>query len=491
MSTPRIRFALIVCLVLAAPAAATDPPAAPAAPAEEAALQPSGAPTATHIKSQFRLLRFQEDWRGLKDPEATTDHWLPEIKQIELAEDWDLSFGGQVRYQWKDDTNRNLLGTFPNHNEFSLLRYRLHGDLRIQDDVRFFVETISADIHGQKTSDAPPQPIDRNDWDFLNAFVEFIGSPDFRFRFGRTEMLYGAQRLISPLDWGNTRRTFEGVVGTFRNGNMTTDAFVTHPVIVDPRHQDESNESRLFSGIYNTWALEGGRTVDAYLLDLNEDDPVITSGDGTLSDADLWTAGSRYAGKDGPWDWDCEAALQRGHWGRDTARAEMLALTGGHTLADLPGTPRISLDVDWASGDDNSTDGTQGTFNQLFPLGHAYFGYIDLVGRQNIMAISPSARWKLGDTAWFRAAWHDFNLDNDSDALYNAGGAATLADPSGSSGNHVGQEWDLTLGWAPSRLAPHSEFLFGYSYFNPGNFVEHLGSGHRPQLLYFQYQFTF
>jgi hypothetical protein len=27
---------------------------------------------------------------------------------------------------------------------------------------------------------------------------------------GRQELLYGAQRLISPLDWANTRRTFEG-----------------------------------------------------------------------------------------------------------------------------------------------------------------------------------------------------------------------------------------------------------------------------------------
>jgi hypothetical protein len=55
----------------------------------------------------------------------------------------------------------------------------------------------------------------------------------------------------------------------------------------------------------------------------------------------------------------------------------------------------------------------------------------------------------------------------------------------------VGQEWDFTLGIKPSFLAPHSEFLFGYSYFNPGDFVENTGGGSRPQLAYVQYTFTF
>ena len=39
----------------------------------------------------------------------------------------------------------------------------------------------------------------------------------------------------------------------------------------------------------------------------------------------------------------------------------------------------------------------------------------------------------------------------------------------------MGQEWDLTLGWAPPCMSPHGEFLFGYSYFVPGAYVERLG----------------
>jgi len=486
MPTRRDLALALSVLALSPAAAARDD-----APAEDPARAAPQDQRKVLAKQQFRNLRFQENWSALADPEVETDHWVPGMKFIELTEGWSLSTGGQVRYQWKDETNRNLLGNFPNHDEFGLLRTRLHADLLMEDSFRVFVETISADVHGKKASDPPPLPIDRNDWDFLNAFVEFIANPEFRMRYGRTELQYGAQRLVSPLDWGNTRRTFEGGVLQFKDGNRSSDFFVTHPVVVDARHQDESNESRYFSGLYNTWTLEGGRTADAYLLHLHESDSVLANGAGVLGGADIYTVGGRYAGKSGVWDWDVEAAVQRGNWSGDAVRAGMWALTGGATLADLPGSPRLGLDLDWASGDDNATDGTKGTFNQLFPLGHAWFGYIDLVGRQNIVAFSPSSRWKLGETAWFRAAWHDFNLQNDSDSLYGASGAPVLTDTSGGSGSHVGQEWDLTLGWAPSFLAPHSELLFGYSYFVPGNFAENLGGGDRPQLLYMQYVLNF
>jgi hypothetical protein len=483
--------AALSLLALALPAAAGDDGAPAEPPASD--VEQDAKPEAKKVlaRQMFKNLRFQEDWSALADPAVQTDHWLPDAKWIELAEGWALSTGGQFRYQWKDATNLNLTGTFPDHDEFGLVRTRVHADLRMEDDARIFVEGLSADVHGKKSTDPPPSAIDKNDWDFLNMFIELMDGPDFRFRYGRTEMQYGAQRLISPLDWSNTRRTFEGGVLATKDGNRSTDLFVTHPVVVDPRHDDESNESRWFSGLYNAWALEGGRTADAYLLHLHEGDPVIAGGDATLGDADVYTLGGRYAGKSGAFDWDAEAAAQRGQWSGDAVRAGMASVAGGFTMADLPGAPRLGLDLDWASGDGSSTDSTRETFNQLFPLGHAYFGYIDLVGRQNIVSLSPNARWKLGDTAWFRAAWFDFNLENDSDSLYNAGGAPLLTDTTGGSGSHVGQEWDLTLGWTPPCMSPHGEFLFGYSYFVPGAFVERLGDGDRAQLLYVQYVLNF
>ena len=46
--------------------------------------------------------------------------------------------------------------------------------------------------------------------------------------------------------------------------------------------------------------------------------------------------------------------------------------------------PQFWLRYDFASGDNNLTDGDRTTFNQLFPFGNYYLGWIDRVGRQNI-----------------------------------------------------------------------------------------------------------
>ena len=55
----------------------------------------------------------------------------------------------------------------------------------------------------------------------LNLFADiklgqFLNGPAY-LRVGRQELLYGSQRLISTLDWVNTRRTFQGIKGFLAN----------------------------------------------------------------------------------------------------------------------------------------------------------------------------------------------------------------------------------------------------------------------------------
>ena len=53
------------------------------------------------VKAQFKVLRFQEDWSYLGDPEVESDLWLPETKWIEVADGWHLTAGGQFR--WREE----------------------------------------------------------------------------------------------------------------------------------------------------------------------------------------------------------------------------------------------------------------------------------------------------------------------------------------------------------------------------------------------------
>ncbi len=93
----------------------------------------------------------------------------------------------------------------------------------------------------------------------------------------------------------------------------------------------------------------------------------------------------------------------------------------------------VYLEFDYASGD-SRPGGNVGTFNQLYPTAHSNLGYIDYIGRQNI--ISPSAgvtmspardlTLSLQQYFFWRASDHDALFirktgpSQDSDFLYSA-----------------------------------------------------------------------
>ena len=82
-------------------------------------------------------------------------------------------------------------------------------------------------------------------------------------------------------------------------------------------------------------------------------------------------------------------------------------------------------------------------------------------------------------------------MADEDDYLYNAGGAASSPTGALGTGDDVGHEVDLTLTWRPTSMAPHGTWLFGWSEFDPGSFVEGYGDGEHARLLYVQYTFTF
>jgi hypothetical protein len=404
---------------------------------------------------------------------------------MDLGDGLTLELGGEERLRWQSENNRAFGNTLPRGNDFTLNRLRLHADLKSDTGWRAFVEAIDARIWGMERR---PIAIDRNHADIRNAFVEYEMG-DTAVRVGRTDLLYGAQRLISPLDWGNTRRTFEGVVLEQDMESYTIDAFVTKPVVVDFNDFDHDDDSLYFSGVYTTFDVDETTGLDAYGLALNE----TTSGKFFAGDTgrpgtrDVYTLGLRAWTKDADLDAETEFARQFGQRAGDTIRAYMFTARAGYTFAESTWAPRVGFNYDYASGDDDPTDGTLGTFNQLFPLGHAYNGYLDLVGRQNIHDLEFDLTLQFDDRTTFKLAHHFFRLDERTDFLYNAGGAPVLQDVTGAAGRNVGTEWDLTLTRdTTDEIAFIDRILVGYSYFDPRRFVSSQTSNDETRLMYIQ-----
>jgi hypothetical protein len=184
--------------------------------------------------------------------------------------------------------------------------------------------------------------------------------------------------------------------------------------------------------------------------------------------ATLHTFGGRYYGNEENFLYDTEAAMQLGTLDNRNLVAGMFTQGLGYHFKGKPLNPTVWAYYDYASGG-GTTGGTAHTFNQLFPFGHYYLGWLDQVGRQNIHDIN--LHMYLYPTNWMTAwiQFHNFWLADSRDALYNAAGVAIRRDATGQAGQFVGHEIDLVLNF---HITTHIDTMIGYSYLFGGEFLQ-------------------
>jgi len=443
-------------------------------------------------RPKYTFLRQNEDWGAYAAAVDLTETGDPtdRLKYMPLREDesvW-LGIGGHLRFRLESWRNFSfgIPPTVPNDDEFLLTRVLLHGDLHLGERDRIFVECKTAQSTDRDLLGGT-RPIDVDSFALQQAFWDHTFSlgdaGDATVRAGRQMLQYGRQRLVSPLPWANALRTWDGLNVSWTGGLWNVSSFFTLFAPVDISDFNEPDEDLPFYGIYAT-RKDGGKVLDAYALGFER--PMATF-NGTSGEEKRYTVGARgsFGSKGSELDGDLEAAYQFGEVGPSNVGAYMVAAEVGWKPGDLPADPRLRLGLDLASGDSEAGGGV-GTFNQLFPLGHAYYGMIDAVGRQN--AIDLSAGAGLGFSPDWSGSFdvHQFWLESSSDALYDAGGRAVL--PGGtSSSRNVGTELDLTV---KHTMGPHVVASAGYGYLIAGSAVKD-GGGGDTQFLYLGLQYTF
>jgi hypothetical protein len=451
----------------------------------------------------YTAVRWNEDYSYLKDPARKNDLFDP-VKYIPFNASGSiyLSLGGQFRERYENfGTNNNFGAGIQDDDGYFLHRGLVHADLHLGPVFRVFGQVKSALEDGREGG---PRASDADEFDvqqlFADARIPLEGKDSVTLRFGRQDLLYGAQRLISPLDWTNVRRTFQGGKVSAVLGNQTIDAFVVRPVIVDVEEPNDGDPHQTFGGVYDSISVpdliaKGDNTkIEAYVLGLFAGQrPAISTFGSINADADTYTVGVRFSTNPKPFDLDVEADYQFGQAGSGQIKAYSLAIDAGYTFADVPLMPRAFLGFDIASGDDDPTDGDLMRFNQLFPLGHAYFGYIDVIGRQNIIDLHPGVELALLADKPFakkvtaRAEYHLFWRQSDNDAVFNAAGGVLRA-AGATDETFVGSEIDLLVNWQIDR---HTAAYVGYSHFFAGDFLSATGADDDIDFFYAAVTFTF
>ncbi len=274
-------------------------------------------------------------------------------------------------------------------------------------------------------------------------------------RTGRQELLFGDQRAVSPLDWANTRRTFEGGLLTWSSKDWKLDGFWTHPVQVDPNRFDSPDRDQEFMGIHSSYKLGAEKVFDAYFFRY-------LNGRGT-NDFKANTVGMRWRRHCGDYLWDFEGAYQFGETSNGSDDAAGMATFGvGRNWSDCIWNPTLWLYYDWASGG-NVMEERNG-YHHLFPLAHKYNGFMDLFGRRNLEDVNMLLTLKSNQRLELFLWYHYLFLETKSDTPYSV--AMTPFNPGNLPGSaSLGHEIDLIADW---KIGKRQSLLFGYSHFFSG-----------------------
>jgi len=305
---------------------------------------------------------------------------------------------------------------------------------------------------------------------------------------GRQELRFGSQRLVSPLDWANTRRTWDGVSAKLDVADWAITGFFTYFAPVQKYQFNDSVEANNFYGVFAQGACPlTGLKADLYWLGLERENVAFN---GTAGTEKRHTLGGRLYGPIGesPFDIDIEGAYQCGEVGMGDINAFMIAVQAGYKFVDGPWSPRLFVGVDYASGDEGA-GGDVETFNQLFPLGHKYLGFADAIGRQNIIDVNMGLSVKPMKKLTGMLVGHVFWRADRDDALYNVGGGAYGGRAVGAgTDTFVGAEIDLLVKY---QFDAHLTLLGGYSHFFAEDYLEQTGAGSDVDFVYFSVQYTF
>ena len=437
--------------------------------------------------------RFNEDWSVLRGVDLdTTDDFWDRLKFIPLTSDqnvW-LTIGGQARERGEYFRQYLFGNSEPKQSDGYLLsRYRLSADLHLTRYFRMFAEGRSAfaldrDLAGGRTTSYVDEV------DLMNGFADVMiplgQQASVTLRGGRQELIFGSQRLVGPGDFTQVPRAFEGGAAIGQIAGWTITPFWAQPVVVDKYRFNQSTSDQELFGVFGTGPLHVvAVNLDLYWLDANNKTATFN---GTVGREHRHTLGGRVWGKIGATglDFEVEGAAQFGTVGRGDVATSMFTTVLGYTLPVPRLSPRVYLEFDYASGDDRP-GGNVGTFNPLYPNGHSYLGYIDYIGRQNL--ISPNAGVSVSPIRDLTLSLQQYFFwrASDHDAIYNKSGGV-LRPGTGTTARYVGAETDVL---ATYNLTHHIQGYAGYSHFSTGEFIEKTGKDKDSDFYYLAIQYTF
>ncbi len=333
--------------------------------------------------------RWQEDWSPLHDPALRTGP-LDDLKYISLQDgtrDQYLSLGLTLRERFETN-DAPALGTAATRGDsYVLERLQVHADLHLGERWRAFAQLEDDRAFDKRTRSSA----DQDRLDLRLAFAEYVDkfpAGTLKARVGRQDFAFDLQRYVSSRDGPNVRQSFDAIWADWETTDWRFIAFASEPVQYKDGHDfdDSSNGRFRFHTLRVERHVLGTNELSAYCS-------LYERGSARYGDASGYERRNaydvRFAGNAHDLDWDTESMFQTGRVGTSAIRAWSVGARTGYTLSTLAWRPRFGFQFDASSGDKRHGDGTEGTFNPLFPNGY-YFALASYTGDTNLLHLKPS-----------------------------------------------------------------------------------------------------
>lgn len=403
--------------------------------------------------------------------------WTRYLKAALHLPDWvDLGLENRTRFESYDHPWRanQAVGNGRTDAQIPLrsrLRFGLggNGPLRFLfegQDARSYLNNDPGDFRDTTTVDK---------FDILQLFgsvtLNNISGTGLRtdFHFGRWTSDFGRRRLIARSNFRNASTAFDGFHWQVsRDKTWRFRAFAVEPVVRDEENLDRQFHTSLFWGTYFESRHFPWFQIDAYYMGLNDQRVATVTNRRTYS-----TFGGRLFKdpKPGEFDYEIETAWQFGTRGGTDHFAHLQHLDLGF-MFNLPWTPRLVFQYDYASGDRQPGDSHDGGFDTLFGARRFEYEPTSIWGpfsRTNLnspgwrIIVTPASGWNLQvkHRVWYLAQSKDFF------------GSSGLRDSTGQAGTSLGQDVDLQVQWIVNS---NLEFDAGYVHWFKGSYFDRLPS---------------
>jgi hypothetical protein len=309
----------------------------------------------------------------------------------------------------------------------------------------------------------------RNPFHIRQAYAEFgNGETGWLVRAGRQELVMGDERLVgADSDWDSLGQVFDAVRVGYSRGRINATGFMGYRIQPTETAMDRYDRTSRMAGLsvqIKTW---NDGILEPYTMWKHGADTLDQTGN-----LDVVASGIRAkGGLPRDLEYNVEMAIERGHVAAD----QMSAWAGHWELGWKPfgedSRVRLAAEYNFASGDNDPSDGRHGTFDDMYPAGYNKFGMKDPFIWRNVrfpavgVEVAATKHWT------FNAGYRRFSLATAQDGLYT-GGEEYMVRNAEARSSYIGSQALVSAMYSPSK---RWKVGAGFGYLLPGEYLRESG----------------